>query len=117
MDGCVFMSDADACHGLCRFLLGLPLFPKNSIDMSKKMIADAKKYLGDSVIGFELGNEVGSARKHFSPRQGRCGPTATPCETPNPRGMFAVVTEGFGIVKTKKMAEQDAPRTRGLYTY
>eukprot|EP00878_Enallax_costatus_P013634 GHUV01014256.1.p1 GENE.GHUV01014256.1~~GHUV01014256.1.p1 ORF type:complete len:561 (+),score=79.37 GHUV01014256.1:338-2020(+) len=40
-----------------RFIIGLPLFQKNAIEMSKQMIADAKKYLGNAVIGFELGNE------------------------------------------------------------
>ncbi|WIA42782.1 hypothetical protein OEZ86_008721 [Tetradesmus obliquus] len=41
----------------CRFILGLPLFPKNSIGMSQKIMAQSRKYLGDSVIGYELGNE------------------------------------------------------------
>ncbi|WIA22326.1 hypothetical protein OEZ85_004640 [Tetradesmus obliquus] len=39
------------------FILGLPLFPKNSIGMSQKIMAQSRKYLGDSVIGYELGNE------------------------------------------------------------
>ena len=43
-----------------RFIIGLPLYHKNAIEMGKQMIADAKKYLGNAVIGFELGNEVSS---------------------------------------------------------
>lgn len=41
-----------------RFIIGLPLFQKNAVEMSRQMIKDAKKYLGSSVIGYELGNEV-----------------------------------------------------------
>lgn len=41
-----------------RFVIGLPLWPKNSIDLSKQIMAAANKNLGSSVIVFELGNEV-----------------------------------------------------------
>lgn len=41
-----------------KFIIGLPLWPKNSIDMSKRIMAAAKKNLGDAVIVYELGNEV-----------------------------------------------------------
>jgi hypothetical protein len=34
------------------------LFQKNAVEMCQQMIGQAKKYLGSSVIGFELGNEV-----------------------------------------------------------
>lgn len=40
-----------------RFVIGLPLWPKNAVVLSKKIIADAKRNLGGSVIVFELGNE------------------------------------------------------------
>jgi hypothetical protein len=43
---------------VCRFIIGLPLFQKNAVEMCQQMIGQAKKYLGSSVIGFELGNEV-----------------------------------------------------------
>lgn len=40
-----------------RFILGLPLWPKNATAMGKQIIAASKKYLGNSVIVYELGNE------------------------------------------------------------
>jgi hypothetical protein len=39
-------------------VIGLPLFQKNAVEMSKQMMGQAKKYLGSSVIQYELGNEV-----------------------------------------------------------
>jgi hypothetical protein len=41
-----------------RFIIGLPLFQKNAVEMSRQMTGQAKKYLGSSVMGYELGNEV-----------------------------------------------------------
>lgn len=41
-----------------RFIIGLPLFQKNAVEMSRQMMGQAKKYLGSSVMGYELGNEV-----------------------------------------------------------
>lgn len=46
------------CLGACRFVIGLPLFQKNAVEMSRQMMGQAKKYLGNSVIQYELGNEV-----------------------------------------------------------
>jgi hypothetical protein len=43
---------------LCRFIFGLPLWQKNALDLSKQILKDTKAILGDSVIGYELGNEV-----------------------------------------------------------
>jgi hypothetical protein len=44
-----------------RYIIGLPLFQKNAVEMSRQMIGQAKKFLGSSVIGYELGNEVRTA--------------------------------------------------------
>jgi hypothetical protein len=46
------------CLDACRFVIGLPLFQKNAVEMSRQMMGQAKKYLGSSVIQYELGNEV-----------------------------------------------------------
>lgn len=43
----------------CRYIIGLPLWQKNAIDMSQQIIAAAQEHLGDALLGFELGNEVG----------------------------------------------------------
>ena len=43
---------------LHRYLIGLPLWQKNAVELSRQIMKDAHKYLGDAVIGFELGNEV-----------------------------------------------------------
>eukprot|EP00775_Hariotina_reticulata_P002235 gene2235-2547_t len=40
-----------------RFIFGLPLWQKNALDLSKKILKDSKDVLGDSIIGYELGNE------------------------------------------------------------
>ena len=42
-----------------RFLIGLPLWRSNSIEMARKMMQKAEATLGSALIGFELGNEVG----------------------------------------------------------
>lgn len=42
----------------CRYLIGLPLWQKNAIELSQQIMKDAQQYLGDALIGFELGNEV-----------------------------------------------------------
>jgi hypothetical protein len=44
-----------------RYIIGLPLWQKNAVEMGRHMIEQAQKHLGDSLMGFELGNEV-SAR-------------------------------------------------------
>jgi hypothetical protein len=41
-----------------RYIIGLPLFQKNAVEMGKQMMQDSLKHLGPAVIGFELGNEV-----------------------------------------------------------
>lgn len=42
-----------------RFLIGLPLWRPDSVDMARKMMKLAEQYLpADAIIGYELGNEV-----------------------------------------------------------
>ncbi|WIA13252.1 hypothetical protein OEZ85_006841 [Tetradesmus obliquus] len=41
----------------CRFIIGLPLWQKNAAEMGRHIIDQAQKHLGDSLMGFELGNE------------------------------------------------------------
>lgn len=43
-----------------RFLIGLPLWRHDSIDLSRQMMELAEEYLPkEALLGFELGNEVG----------------------------------------------------------
>lgn len=40
-----------------RYIVGLPLWDRNSYYLAQQMMAKATEKLGDAVIAFELGNE------------------------------------------------------------
>jgi hypothetical protein len=48
-----------------RFVIGLPLEGQGAVKMAKEMMASAERWLGDSVIMFELGNEPGESSVRF----------------------------------------------------
>jgi hypothetical protein len=57
------------CFLHCRYIIGLPLWQKNAVDMSRHIIEQAQTHLADSLMGFELGNEVSTTLISLSQMQ------------------------------------------------
>lgn len=53
-----------------RFVIGLPL-EKADVDLARRIMDTARQYLGDAIVGFELGNEPGARCESALLRRGQ----------------------------------------------